>query len=345
VPRVSDLITRTARLVPYTKRPKQVPSFVTAYSHEPLPDDPGADLGNYYVVMEVLVSGRASEEVADLVIETIGDHYYNQAATETTPLERFEAAIKAANHELSEHVNHGNAAWIGKLSAVVAVQVGEELHIAQTGSAEAFLYRGKASSHISASGPNRPTTPNKTFGSIATGQLEPGDRILLATPALIHQVPLNRLQAIISGSGPNSAIAEITDLLKGASVDRIAGLVIETTTPELAALQVRSEQPSEIQLGTPDNAIDAAKMVAAPIAQSTVESSKKVAQAAHTGWKRAQPHARAASLATVDMVRRLLQSSKGRKLTLVILLVVLFTTVFAVWRFQTSAQASIYFNS
>jgi hypothetical protein len=98
---VSDLITHTARLVPYVKRPKQVASFVTAYTYEPLPDEPGAELGNLYVVMEVLVSGRASEEVADLVIETIGDQYYNQATPGSDSLERFEAAVKACNHELS----------------------------------------------------------------------------------------------------------------------------------------------------------------------------------------------------------------------------------------------------
>jgi hypothetical protein len=342
---VSDLITHTARLVPYVKRPKQVASFVTAYTYEPLPDEPGAELGNLYVVMEVLVSGRASEEVADLVIETIGDQYYNQATPGSDSLERFEAAVKACNHELSEHVNRGNAAWIGKLSAVVAIQVGGELHVAHTGSAEAFLYRGKASTHVTTTGPSRPTTPSKTFGSIASGQLEEGDRFLLATPALIHQVPLERLSGIISHTGPNSAIAEIQDLLKGTSVDRIAALVIEVITPESAALQVRSEQPSEIQLGSPENALDAAKLVAAPIAQSTLTSSKKVVHAAHTGFKRAKPHARAAGLAAVDVIRRILSSSKGRRRTLVISAVVILAISLLIWNYNSSAQATKYFTS
>src|SRR5215469_10810075 len=133
---VSDLITRTAKLVPYVKRPKQAPSYVTAYSYEPLPTEPGAGLGNLYVVLEVLITGRASEEVADLVLETIGDQYYNQSDPNDNPLERFEGAIKATNHELAEHVNRGNAAWIGKLSAVVAIHADGELHVSQTGSAE-----------------------------------------------------------------------------------------------------------------------------------------------------------------------------------------------------------------
>jgi len=325
---VSDLITRTARLVPYAKRPKQVPSFVTAYSYEPTADEPGFELGNLYVVIEVLVSGRASEEVADLVTETFGDHYYNDADSDISKLERFEASIKATNLELSEYVNRGNAAWIGKLSAIIAIQVESEIHVSHTGSAEAYLYRGKAASHISAGGPNRPTTPSKTFGSIATGQLEPGDHLLLATPALIHQVPLTRLQSIISESGPNAAIAEITELLKGASVDRIAGLVIEVTTPELAALQVRSEQPSEIHLGTPENAFEAAKMAATPLAQTTVTSGKKVAQVANDRWKRAKPHAKSAGIATADMLRQLLSTKRNRKIALGIIVIIIALIIF-----------------
>jgi hypothetical protein len=300
-----------------------VPSFVTAYSYEPLADEPGSDLGNLYVVMEVLVSGRASEEVADLVIETIGDQYYNQAQNNTDALTQFENAIKSVNRELREYVNKGNAAWIGKLSAAVAIQVGTEVHVAQTGSAEAFLYRGKATTQISTKEPNRPSTPNKTFGSIATGQLEPGDRILLATPALIHQIPLNKLKEIITGAGPNAAIAEITDLLRNASADRIAALVIEATTPELAALQVRSEQPSEIKLGAPDNALEAAKIVAAPIAHSTVHQSKKVASVAQAGWHRAKPQAREFGLAATSHLRQTLSTKLGRRLITLLVIAIL----------------------
>ena len=309
---MSDLITRTARLVPYTKRPKHMPGFVTAYAYEPLPDDPGAELGNLYVVIEILVSGRASEEVADLVIETSGNQYYNKANPGDSALERFEAAVKAVNQELTDHVNRGNAAWIGKLSAVIAVHCGAEVHLAQTGSAEAFLYRGKSSTQVTAGAPSRAHNPSKTFGSIASGQLEAGDRLLLSTPALIHQVPLAKLQGIIGQSGPNAAISEITDLLHDASVERIAALVIEITTPELAAIQVRSDQPSEIRLGSPENPLQAAKMAATPIAIGTISSSQKIAHSAEATWKRAKPGAEAFLNRAAGKAKTVLSRPKNR---------------------------------
>ncbi len=342
---MSELITQTARLVPYLKRPKQVPSYVTAYAYEPMADEPGAALGNMYVVLEVLISGRASVEVADIIIETLGEHYYNNPEDSETPVERFEAAIKSVNHGLSELVNRGNAAWIGKLSAVIAIQVESELHVAQTGSAEAFLYRGKAGARINAGTSSRPNTPNKTFGALATGQLETSDRFLLATPALIHQVPLSRLQSIIGQSVPSTAIAEITELLKGVSVDRIGAIVVEVTTPELAALQLRSEQPNEIQLGVPENAIEAAKMAATPIATSTVTSTKRVAGAAHSAWTTAKPKARHYTLKTAEAARKLLSTKKGRNSALTLTGLCIVAVIVVVTLSNINSRNNAYFTS
>ena len=312
---MSDLITRTARLVPYTRRPKHIASFVTAYAYEPAADEPSAHLGNLYVVVEVLVSGRASEEVVDLVIQSAGDMYYNEQGGESDALARFEAAIKQTNHELSEYVGRGNAAWIGKLSAIIAVQAGSELHVAQTGSAEAFLYRGKTVSRISQSDTPRPTTPSKTFGSIATGELDVGDKLLLATPALIHQIPLTKLQQVITNTGPNGAIQEISQLLVGAITNRIAAIVAETTTPELAALKVRSNEPEEIELGNGENFAEAALSAAAPIAHTTVQNSRKVAKAAAGRWQRIRPALRTTTLVGIAHLRKSLSTSKSRRIS------------------------------
>lgn len=332
---MSDLITRTARLVPYSRRPKHIASFVTAYCYEPAANEPSALFGNLYVVVEVLVSGRASEEVVDLIIQSVGDKYYNDQSIQSDPLARFEAAIKQTNHELSEYVGRGNAAWIGKLSAIIAVQAGTELHIAQTGSAEAFLYRGKAVSRISQSEAPRPTTPSKTFGSIATGDLDVGDKLLLATPALIHQIPLVKLQQVIANTGPNGAIQEISQLLAGAITNRVAAIVAEITTPELAALKVRSDEPEEIELGNGENFAEAALSAATPIAHITVRNSRKAAQAAIGGWQRARPMIRATSLSAIDYIRKSLSTSRNRRITAAALI-----AVFIILSFIASSSAS-----
>ncbi len=345
---MSDLISRTARLVPYAKRPKSIASFVTAYVYEPAADEAGAALGNLYVAVEVLVSGRASEEVVDLVIQAVGEKYYNDPSDEADPLARFEAAVKQTNHELSEYVGRGNAAWIGKLSAVIAVHAGKELHVAQTGSAEAFLYRGKAVSRITLGDNARPATPSKTFGSIATGELEAGDKLLLATPALIHQIPLPKLQSVISTTSPNAAISEISQLLEGAITNRIAAIVVEITTPELAAVKVRSDEPDEIELGNNENLAETAIKAAAPLAHHAAQKSKEAAQATIGYWQQLRPLLRRSSLKAVDLIRQRLTTRKGRRISALGAIGLVFVVGLITWYSGANAtqakQFSLYQN-
>ena len=310
---MAELIARTAKLIPYAKRPKQVPSFVTAYAYEPLSDEPAADFGNFYVVIEVVAGGRQSEEVADLVIEAFGQQYYSEASEAKDPLARFEAAIKIVNRELFEYVNQGNAAWIGKLSAVIAVQRASELHISHTGSSEAYLYRGKSVNRITAPISEKPSGPSKTFGSIASGELEDNDHLLIATPALFHQLPIKRIQEVVSTNSPTRAINELTDLLKDASTERVAALIISLTTPQQAALQVRSNEASEIQLGSPETPMEAARYAAVPLRDATIASSKRIGSTAKSGWKTSKPHIQRIGYVTAGKVRESLATAKRRR--------------------------------
>ena len=282
---MSDLVTRSARLIPYVKRPRNAAGFATAYRYEPLPGDPGSILGSLYVVIEVLVSGRSGEDLADLIIETAGEHYYNRPKAENDHLSRFEEAIKAVNHALIDHVNKGNASWIGKLSAIIAVQTGSELHLSQTGSADAYLYRGRSGIKITNQANDKPATPSKTFGFIASGELNGGDRILITTPAMTHQISTTKIQELITAGSPNMAIAEITELLKNVASERMASIIIEVMAPEHAAMQVRPEGPDEIKLdyASQTDPIETAIQNAGPLASATMESGRQLKKVAKLG--------------------------------------------------------------
>jgi hypothetical protein len=256
-----------------------------------MPGDPGSILGNLYVVIEVLVSGRSGEELADLIIETAGEHYYNRPREEEDHLSRFEEAIKAVNHGLMEHVNKGSASWIGKLSAVIAVQVSNELHVSQTGSADAYLYRGRNEVKITAHNNDKPASPSKTFGFVASGNLEAGDRVLITTPAMTHQIATDKIHEIILSGSPNMAITELTELLKNVASERMASIVIEALTAESAATQVRPESPDEVTLDVTvkGDPIESVMQTAGPLASATLESGRKLGQAAKDGLMSKRP--------------------------------------------------------
>jgi len=306
-----------------------------------MPNEPISDLGNLFVVIEVISSGRMAEEVADIVIETIGQHFYNQdVGNDKSYLERFETAIKATNTELSHYIDRGNAAWVGKLSAIVAVQTGGELHLTQTGSAEAFLSRGNASTRITAAPGPRGPQPNKTFGAITSGSLEAGDRLLMATPALVHQLPLAKLRSIISSTTPNAAIAEITGLLEGATSDRIAALVVEVTTPEQAALQIRAHESSDVILNANETPFEIAKLAAAPLAQGAVQSSKRLTGSIAQKIEDLKPYLRRLTLAAVRYLRRFLTGKNSQRRLALAAVVIIVVIGFAITGHNRSAATS-----
>jgi hypothetical protein len=337
---VSELITRTARLTPYSKRPRQASGFVTAYSYEPAPAEKSAELGNLLIVIEVLSSGRMAEEVVDIVIETAGQHYYNHEVVPTmTLLHRFEQAIKAVNSELSQYIERGNATWVGKLSAIIAIQANDELHLAQTGSAEAFLARGRASTRITASATPRGAQANKTFGAITSGTLESGDRLLLATPALIHQLPLARLRTLMASSAPAGIIAEISSLLEGTtSADRIAALAVEVATPEQAALQLLSDQPSDVVLMSDESPLNVAKQAALPLAHSAVSSGRKLSESTARNLERAKPHANRSVNTVRVLAHRILGSRRALIGSGILFALILFILTLTISNARMTAQ-------
>ncbi len=276
---VSNLVTRTAKLIPRPKRLRQLPGVATAYSYEP--ESPAAHgLGGLYVTIEILSPGRPASSVVDTVIETVGSQYYNWEPTKPVPaLERFERAVKATNAALADLVSKGNAGWIGRISAVIALLEGDELHITQTGSAEAHLYRGNVASHISDAGAKPNQTPASTFGSIASGKVAAGDKLLLSTPALAHAISRSELKTLINDNSATTAVHKLSNMVsEQTEADRMAAIVVEITTSDLLALNPLQDEPSEALAGQPEKAGELVKAAAIPVAKKLTDAGKQAGQ-------------------------------------------------------------------
>lgn len=351
-----QLLTKTAKLLPYAKKAKALPSFATAYDYEPEPGA-GLELGSMLVVIEVLTAQKQAEEVADMVIKTVGETYYNQSQqaeepqdehdepedapdddekpseeesndedAEAVPVKlppkpidayaRFEAAIKAVNHQLADYTNQGNAGWVGRLSAVIAVQLNDQLHVTQTGSASGYLYRqGKASNiteDMTSRGPHRPIS---TFASIASGELEAEDRLLLATPALFHQVSKDELRQIISENGPQGSVAKLSELVnQNNNSDRVAAVITEITTPELLAMQRGAvEEADSVHVGQPDSMVDNVRDAASPVVAKGLAGAKNLGyKAAHHAKHRLWPALKSGAITTLHRFGSIVRNPKNR---------------------------------
>lgn len=339
-----ELVTRTAKLIPYTKHAKAIPGFATAYYYEP---EPGVrtELGNLYVVIEVLSPAKLASEVADLVIKSLGEAYYNAPNDNPIdPAKRFEAAVKVVNRELADFTEQGNGSWVGRMSAVIAVFAGGHLYLSQTGSAEAFLYRGQVPSQISEGlSPKGPHRPETTFTQFASGQLEERDKLLFTTPALLHQINRQSLNELVMDSGPSLTAQKISELIsRHENADRIAALIVEVTTASLLAMQVRSEEPESVQVGTPESKLDVARVAAAPVA-------RKVSKGLGSFWRRISgaarqrllPALKSAGLRIVQRLRRTLQRPGGLKKLGSLIIVIVVAASGLVWWHNSSEGISI----
>jgi hypothetical protein len=314
---VEQLTTRTAKLIPRPRKVKKVPGFATSYHFE-TDKSMEEERGNLYVVIEVLTAGKQAEQVVDLVIENVGNAYFNTEVQEgQDTLSRFEGAVKSTNQALADFTNQGNGSWVGRLSAVIAVLCGEELHITQAGSAEAYLYRSSRSSHITADlQPKGIPKPANTFSNIASGTVLPGDRLVMGTPALFHQITRSELKSLLTDNTANGAITKISERVGPEDdADRIAAIVIEITTPQMLALSSLPDEPEEVHIGKPDSPLDMAKTMATPAAKTAALKGKQVSQKLLTHAKTTLvPKTREVGLAGAAWLRQRLKQQRSRQI-------------------------------
>lgn len=332
-----ELIIQSAKLIPHPKRGKNAPGFATSYIYEPEPTD-ASGLGALIAVIEVVAS-KDAEEVCDLIIRTAGEAYYNSEGT-SSPAERFEVALKQVNHELSGYIEQGQAAWIGKLSAIVAVVSSNQLFLAQAGSAEAYLYRDRREVHISHTPNPRIGDPLKTFSEVISGELVVGDKLLFATPALIHHFAQEELLTVICDSTSSNAVAKLGELIDQEDYsDRVAALIINLTSVEAAALSAREVVSEDTTIGAPKSIPAAISANTAPILKSFIlQAGYKVGQILLAISKRLSIILGRIGLMLARFIRNYLRSKRNRRQKIIMFVVVTATLIWGIY-FATTALA------
>jgi serine/threonine protein phosphatase PrpC len=339
----SILLIKAAKLLPYAKKARTLQGFATAYEYEPESNEASFGLGHLLAVVEVLSTTKQAEEVVDLIIKTVGESFYNHADIDQDTYSRFAQAIKSVNRELANYAEHGKAGWIGRLSAILALQADNELHVTHAGSAAAFLYRGGTSNLITPpSAEQGPSRPANSFSSIASGQLQPLDRLLLATPALYHQVDKLTLHQAVSESSPELAIEKLSAIVNQTSeANRVAAIVAELATAKQLASQRGAVTPGslELKVGRPDNLIESARQTAAPLVSSSLKSAHGLARTALKHSKsQLLPWLRSVALRFTQLLRQALRNRRHRRIIALIALALAASMVIVVYR-STNAKA------
>lgn len=272
------LIARTAKLQSESKKSRRHQGIAVAYEHIPNDIDE-RNHGAIYAVVNISAAAEKAEEVGELIIDTFHGEFYQDLGRD--PMSSFEAALARVNEELAEVTHQGNTAWLGNLQAVLAVLAGDTFHISQTGKAEAYLYRGGRSSHITHDLAGDNVNPLRTFINVASGELVEGDKIAMVTPGVFYHVSKDELQKYVQEFQPKVAISHLADLLEDSTgeVKPNAILLLEAITPEAASEETVPELDDEIWISAPKKPVQDAIEASTPFAKKALFYTKKTISA------------------------------------------------------------------
>jgi hypothetical protein len=177
------------------------------------------------ITLEIKQPWRADSRLVSTITDVLSQRYPTIRRS-TNPLQSFELSLKNINEELMGLAEAGETEWIGRLNGVIALIIGNEVHVAQTGQATAYLFRQQKISQILERQDITDPHPLTTFANIISGYTNAGDRLVLGNDDLFTLIPLESIRAAVSDETPWQAVQALARSLKRTRVLSVAAAVL-----------------------------------------------------------------------------------------------------------------------
>ncbi len=125
----------------------------------------------------------------------------------------FESSLAQINQNLADLAHAGRKSWVGKFSCLIAVKVGNNIYLANSGPASSVLNRGAELMEI-LPGEKRGDHPLKTFTNFTQGKLVDGDQLILTVSSIFNYISSELLQRLLHDSDLGQASMEISRIVK-----------------------------------------------------------------------------------------------------------------------------------
>jgi len=162
-----------------------------------------------WIAFKIVGSSKFARSTIQNFIETIEEVFFDNLELET--YERFEKTLKEINLIYKNLKQKRGTESVGKISAIIAVFSGNELHLTQSNEAEAYLIRKGKLSLISE---GLATKSDDIFVNIASGELLPEDKIIFSTSRLLRVVTQTQLVQVCT-DGVAEALDGIREIVLG----------------------------------------------------------------------------------------------------------------------------------
>ena len=180
------------------------------------------------VVFVLEIEKTQAKETLDTIKNIFQEHFFQE---EKDLLLRFENCMKKVNNSLKDNTP--------EIQGLIAIQEKTELHVSQSGEAEAYLIR-RGKLNVIIENMNAPAEQtDETFTSIASGELLIDDRIVFSSLRLLRYATASQIIAVLS-----EGISEGMDSLKELLEIETSGAAVICLHARGASVFSHTEKPS-----------------------------------------------------------------------------------------------------
>lgn len=206
-------------------------SFLENYTYEVQQNRGGA--AQVFLCLEIQNNQSEAESMGEAIFQELKTTFFQDNAGEGYL--RFENSLKAINRRLNDFRKGKLNKHIGTVHAIVGAIEHGTLYVSQCGDSEAYLIRKHFVSIVSEGLSDPHQTDADLFTSIANGELEAGDFVLLSTTRLLRYISKIDLSRMIIASNVSRTLSDLRDGLSGEILGRIAlvGIGITLVTEDV----------------------------------------------------------------------------------------------------------------
>jgi serine/threonine protein phosphatase PrpC len=178
--------------------------------------------GKIFINIDIQQNKVDADKVAEVIFDSMRRGFFTNL--DSDPYERFEEALKEVNRALNAFRQDRDDEFLGKLNVIIAAMVGDQLFLTQVGEAEAYLIRKRFATVISDDLDE--SSDKEVFTNIASGDLEPGDFVLMASTRLLRYISKTDLAKTVHGNVIKSS-ENVKDFLKGEVLNKIGMILVQ----------------------------------------------------------------------------------------------------------------------
>ncbi|MGL5830915.1 MAG: hypothetical protein ACRCZE_02080, partial [Candidatus Altimarinota bacterium] len=195
--------------------------------------------GKIFINIDIQQNKVDADKVAEVIFDSMRRGFFTNL--DSDPYERFEDALKEVNRALNAFRQDRDDDFLGKLNVIIAAMVGEQVFLTQVGEAEAYLIRKRFATIISDDLDE--SSDKEVFTNIASGELEAGDFVLLASTRLLRYISKTDLAKTVHGNLLKS-VENIKDFLKGEVLNKIGMVMVQVV--KLDGEESREKEPMAV---------------------------------------------------------------------------------------------------